>query len=592
MKLSDNPLIYLTKKMWEFSEGNRKNVIIYIILFFFASIAYSIQPFIIGIILNTIQTDGLSGQNIWNIILMLSAFIFFSVIFWIFHGPARVLERRNAFIVRANYRKYLINGMLNLPLDWHSEHHSGDSIDKIKKGEQGLFDYSARFYEVLYFTFEIIVAYVILSYFNFHSIYIVSIIFFIVVFVILKFDKVLVEQYKMLNVMDNKIAAGIFDSISNVTTIVILRIENLVSRSLSKGIDKPYSLFANNVKLIEIKWLLTSLLGAIMIFLVLASYVYTSHVNNDLLMVGNLFMLYGYVNNVRGTFYTFAYKYGDMVQSRTSVHNSEELSKHFYKRKKIKPIKMNNWEVLEVKNLNFSYEKNNKELHLENVTMSFKKGQKVAIVGESGSGKTTFMKLLRDLYHPSSVEVYLDGLKMDHGLKSVGDNISLIPQEPEIFNSTIKNNITLGVNYRMDHVKKYTDMATFTKVVNKLPNKFKSLVFEKGVNLSGGEKQRLALARGLLASETKPVVLLDESTSSVDPKNELIIYKNVFKKFKHKTIIASIHKLHLLPMFDYVYVLGNGKLVEQGTLDDLIRNSKKFSKMWKDYNISHKDELK
>jgi ABC-type multidrug transport system fused ATPase/permease subunit len=119
--------------------------------------------------------------------------------------------------------------------------------------------------------------------------------------------------------------------------------------------------------------------------------------------------------------------------------------------------------------------------------------------------------------------------------------------------------------------------------VKKLPNGLKSSIVEKGVNLSGGEKQRLALSRGLLASEDKEIILLDEPTSSVDSKNELLIYQNIFNRFKNKTIISSIHRLHLLPLFDQIYFFKNGKIIASGDYRQLKRRSSEFQMMLRKY---------
>jgi ABC-type multidrug transport system fused ATPase/permease subunit len=106
---------------------------------------------------------------------------------------------------------------------------------------------------------------------------------------------------------------------------------------------------------------------------------------------------------------------------------------------------------------------------------------------------------------------------------------------------------------------------------------------EKGVSLSGGEKQRLALARGLLAAIKSNILLLDEPTSSVDSLNEIKIHEQVFKEFKDKTIISSIHRLHLLDKFDYIYLFSRGKIVGQGTFEEIKKNPL-FDKMWRRYN--------
>jgi ABC-type multidrug transport system fused ATPase/permease subunit len=126
-------------------------------------------------------------------------------------------------------------------------------------------------------------------------------------------------------------------------------------------------------------------------------------------------------------------------------------------------------------------------------------------------------------------------------------------------------------------------MACFSDVIRRLPNKIDSNIFEKGVNLSGGEKQRLALARGLMACDDKSIILLDEPTSSVDTKNELKIFQNIFEKFKKKSIVASIHRLHLLALFEEVYFFREGKVIASGSFDELLKNSAEFNEIWQKY---------
>ena len=249
---------------------------------------------------------------------------------------------------------------------------------------------------------------------------------------------------------------------------------------------------------------------------------------------------------------------------------------------------MEGWNKLIVSDLKFSYhKKKGVDLHLNNINMIINRGEKIALIGHSGSGKTTFMKIIRDLYHSKYGDIYLDDQKLEHGFKSISNNISLIPQDPEIFNTTIKENITLGVPLKTEEIEQYIKLAQFSEVVKRLPQKLNSYIYEKGVNLSGGEKQRLALSRGLMASRDKEIILLDESTSSVDTKNEYLIYQNIFKEFSDKTIFASIHRLHLLPMFDKIYLFKSGKIISSGSFEEML-SSKEFRKIWDKYvkNIS------
>lgn len=134
--------------------------------------------------------------------------------------------------------------------------------------------------------------------------------------------------------------------------------------------------------------------------------------------------------------------------------------------------------------------------------------------------------------------------------------------------------------FEKEEVKRVCEVTRLDVVLNNLQAGVGSMIQEKGVNLSGGQKQRLALARGVLAAHSSSIILLDEPTSSMDPKTEQEIYLNLFQEFEGKTIISSLHRLHLLEHFDYIYVLNKGSIAEEGTLDDLLQNGQIFNKLW------------
>jgi len=202
------------------------------------------------------------------------------------------------------------------------------------------------------------------------------------------------------------------------------------------------------------------------------------------------------------------------------------------------------------------------------------------LIGESGSGKSTILSVLRGLYPPQSGKIIYKGKELDYGFARLKHNITLIPQDPEIFNNTIEFNITMDLKSTREDLDKSVQMAQFEKVLGRLEKGLDTNVMEKGVSLSGGEKQRLALARGLLAARNSDIILMDEPTSSVDSVNEVKIHENIFKEFKDKTIISSIHRLNLLNKFDYIYMFENGRIIAEGSLNDLMRNPK-FLVMWR-----------
>lgn len=587
----ENPLIYLFKKTWHYAGNRRRSIVLYMAMCTLASIAWALDPLVIGSLLNAIQKEGVHIATLPKLFLLLGIFLLLEIIFWALHGPARVIENKIAFVVRNNYKNYLLDGTLALPIDWHADHHSGDTISKIEKGTDALFNFSGNIFQVLQGFILLVTAFGALFFYDVYAGIIAVVISIFTFYLLVIFDKKLVPGYKAVNRMENTTSAKVFDVLSNVTTVIILRVEPLVLKTINLFMRKPLKQYTMNAKTTELKWFCASVCGRFIMVGVLAWYL-LSHAASGVVLVGTIYILYGYTNQIREIFYRFAYIYNDIVRYRASVSNAEELSISFQdiagQRRSRLPEK---WSTLSIHDLSFSYHtKEGADLHLNNVGLNMKKGERIALIGESGGGKTTFLKILRDLYHPKSLTLTIDGKNISGGFTAISDSISLIPQDPEIFATTIRENITLGVEYPEERLNVFTRMASFVDVVKRLPNKMESSIVEKGVNLSGGEKQRLALARGLLASVDKDIILLDEPTSSVDFHNELEIFKNIFTAFEKKTIISSVHRLHLLSLFDTVYFFKGGKIIASGSFEDLQKSSTDFQELWQKY-IQTRDNI-
>ncbi|MEY4602319.1 MAG: hypothetical protein RL292_260 [Candidatus Parcubacteria bacterium] len=594
--MKNNPLVKLFGALWHYSVGNRRTVALFWLMFVLnEAVNIVVQPLLTAKILNSIQThQGVNEGNLLTLFGYLGLMLCATLFFWMLHGPGRILERSNAFKVRIEYRKFLLGGVMNLPLGWQAEHHSGDTIEKIKEGSSALFDFGSGTFVILYSLTRLLVCFGILAYHSHLAVIVALSMMLVSAWIIMRFDRVLIPQYRDLSRAENKISESVTDATGNISTVIILRVEKVVFNAIVKKLEKPYDLFVTNIKLSEWKWFLTNFCCRIMVCLSLGVYFWQQSRSHAVFEIGVYYLLLSYLEKVSELFNRFCEMYGDVVIRRTRVMNAEVLSKDFKKTTNFtNHVLPENWQKLEIRDLSFSYHGKDGDMHLNNISLFLKRGERYAFVGESGSGKTTLLKLIRDLYHPQKLTLSVDGVVIPGGFEGISRAIALIPQNPEIFATTILENITLGVEYCLSFVLRFTDMACFTDVLKSLPQEdndginhggFGCSIKEKGVNLSGGQQQRLALARGLLACHDKDLVLLDEPTSSLDTATEMDVYQNIFEGLAGKTIISSIHRLHLLPLFDKIYLFDKGKIIGEGTLRELLDTSPEFQHLWSKYS--------
>jgi ATP-binding cassette subfamily B protein len=218
---------------------------------------------------------------------------------------------------------------------------------------------------------------------------------------------------------------------------------------------------------------------------------------------------------------------------------------------------------------------------LEGVSLRIPAGKKVAIVGESGSGKTTLLKLLLGYYHPTGGSVRIDGHDCrDFDLASLRRGIGLVSQEPFIFNGTLRDNIALGKpGATLQEVVTATRAAGLEGFVAALPDRFDTVVGERGVNLSGGQRQRLAIARALL--HRPEILIFDEATSHLDTATERAIQHSLATVFAGRTVVLVAHRLSTVKDADHIYVLHQGRVVEEGTHRQLLARDGWYGRLWR-----------
>lgn len=236
-------------------------------------------------------------------------------------------------------------------------------------------------------------------------------------------------------------------------------------------------------------------------------------------------------------------------------------------------------EYKEIKNkigfTNVSFAYNNNEMVLNGIDLIVSKNQSVAIVGATGSGKSTIVKLLMKQYPYENGSIKIDDTELkDIKKASIAKCIGYVPQDIVIFNGSIEYNITLGRDFSLAQVKQAANLVGLDKYVESLPDKYSSLVKERGSNISHGQRQLICFARALVSNPE--IVILDEATASVDPISEQIIQNAVEEIFTKKTVIAIAHRLTTIRKCDNIYVVKEGKVIENGNYSNLINSKGHF----------------
>lgn len=234
--------------------------------------------------------------------------------------------------------------------------------------------------------------------------------------------------------------------------------------------------------------------------------------------------------------------------------------------------------AIEFRDIYFNYHKNN--YLFSNLSIHIPPGQKVGLVGFSGSGKTTFVNLLLRFYQIQAGHIYIDDQDIyEVTQESLRENITVIPQDPSLFHRSLMENIRYGrPNATDEEVIAASKLAHCHEFIKVLDEKYQTVVGERGLKLSGGQRQRIAIARAIL--KRAPILILDEATSALDSVTEKLIQKSLTDLMKRQTTIVIAHRLSTIAGMDRILVFHEGKIIEDGTYESLLKANGHFAKLW------------
>jgi ATP-binding cassette subfamily B protein len=328
-----------------------------------------------------------------------------------------------------------------------------------------------------------------------------------------------------------------------------------------------------------IKLLIIQAISFLTLIIVYTSFLVKDYTNNDItagdfsLVIGILLIIVDNLSGLSRNFYRFIEFFGNIAQGLDNFFIKEEV----IDKDGAANILIKSGEIY-YKNVNFKY--NNSSKLFSNINLKIKGGSKVALVGYSGGGKSSFIKLLLRYYdlHSGSIEIDQQNIS-EITQDSLHKSISVIPQDISLFHRNIMENIRYGdPDANDEEVFEAARKANIHDFILTLENGYNSLVGERGVKLSGGQRQRIAIARSIL--KNAPILILDEATSHLDSISERLIQSSLYNLMKDKTTIVIAHRISTIMNLDRILVFDNGVIVEDGTHEDLVNNSKIYSKLW------------
>jgi ATP-binding cassette, subfamily B, bacterial len=575
------PVVDLYRAMWQHAAGARGKLAAALGLQGGSQVVKLALPFMAAQAINTIQSrgrEGLLAAGLW-----IAAALGLHVLSWLLHGPARVLERTVALRVRQSVSDALYTRLVRAPLPWHQLHHSGDLQHRVGQASRALGGFTQTQFIYMANVFQLVGPVLALWWVSKLTGVLAVVGFALVAASVLRFDRVLMRLAGQEIDAERRYSARLLDFVGNISALASLRLQPATRTLLDRQLQKVFAPLGHSIVITEWKWCTVDLLSVSLSWGLVVAYALASlntgagAAAGGTLMIGSLFMVYQYAQQAAGVLGSMAAHYQGLVRTQAD-HASAAPIEAAPCAEPAAPVAAD-WQRLSLHGMTYRpgvADDGTPRGGIDGVSLEIRRGERLALVGPSGSGKSTLLRVIAGLYPAQLGTLRVDGVP---GPAHAGAVATLVPQEAEIFEASLRENLDFGVPVAPAELQRALTTSAFDEVLAGLPQGLDTPMVERGANLSGGQRQRLALARGLLAARHSSLLLLDEPTSALDPLIEEHVQGAIERAFAGQAIVASVHRLSLLPHFDRVAFMVGGRLVDVGTADELRARQPMFAAM-------------
>ncbi|MBP9781212.1 ABC transporter ATP-binding protein [Candidatus Woesebacteria bacterium] len=485
------------------------------------------------------------------------------------------------------YRETLAH-VFTLDFSWQEQENSGNKIKRIDKGLDGINLTIRRIFDVLISVVVNTVG-IVFIFSGLDPLLTVSLIVFMVTYYV--FSTLLLrrsmKQEKLVNKAFENLSGVTFEALNNIQTIKSLSIDRGVNASVALQIQELIKKIKKRIYFYQSQGALQVIYQSVYFYIVVSWLAWNIfHGTKD---VGLLVLFFGLFNKVSSSTEELTdvtqqlalakiwiSRAMDIRNTQSEIENPEKVA--------LQQTYPPDWKEVRIEQVGFGYGKKNA---LHQISLTIRRGEKIGIVGLSGAGKSTLFKLLLDLYEDYDGHIFIDNIPLkDIWRQSYIDHVAVVLQDTELFDMSLKDNIQIaGVqgDSRRINLADVIRMAHLDSVVEQLDKGVDTIVGEKGIKLSGGQRQRVGIARALYRQPD--ILLLDEATSHLDAHSEKEIQQALQENLHKFTTIVIAHRLSTIMKMDRIVVLSKGKIVEQGSFQELLNNQGAFSKMWKEQKI-------